>query len=165
MLRVWILLNLTILLSSCGGGVTVTKSKTLEYFSETFNKSKQWFKSTDGVASPEGGPPPPSRFHTTEKQVFERREKQNFDQRMTKVDYQRAIKRLEESIPELEKRLGENNIEVGETYYTIGSMHQLQKNHQAAKVAFKKAQTIFSKWLGSEHPRVWKLKERIKQIP
>ena len=79
-------------------------------------------------------------------------------------DYNRAIKRLESSITELEKKHSKNNMEIGETYFTLGSMHQIQGNSKQAKVAFQQALSIFSPWLGSEHPRVWKLKTRISNL-
>ena len=154
-----------ILLTSCGGnGVTVTKSQTVEYFSNAFNQSKKWFRSTDGEAVSEDGPPPPSPLQPSEQQVFQKRANQDNAQRMSKQDYQKAILRLQDSIPELEKKLGNKHIEVGETYYTLGSLHFLNKEHKAAKSAFKNAVEIFSARLGSEHPRVWKLKDKINQI-
>ena len=67
-------------------------------------------------------------------------------------------------ISELEKKQGKNNMEIGETYFTLGSMHQIQGNSKQAKVAFQQALSIFSSWLGSEHPRVWKLKTRISNL-
>jgi len=83
---------------------------------------------------------------------------------MTKSDYLRGIKRLESTIPELEKKYGKDNKEVGETYHTIGSMYLEQGFPREAKSAFEKSLKILSKWLGSEHPRIWKLKDRIKKI-
>lgn len=83
---------------------------------------------------------------------------------MTKSDYLRGIKRLESTIPELEKKYGKNNQEVGETYFTIGSMYLEQGYSKEAKSAFEKSLKILSKWLGSEHPRIWKLKDKIKRI-
>ena len=80
---------------------------------------------------------------------------------MTKSDYQRAIIRLQNSITELEKQHGSNSMEVAETYHTIGSMHQIQENDKEAKIAYQKALPIFTNWLGSEHPRVWRLKDKI----
>ncbi len=156
---------LLICLTSCGGsGVTVTKSQTVEYLSDAFHKSKKWFRSSDGETGEGEGPPPPSRYQPTERQVLDNRAKQNTTQRMSKNDYMRAIRRLESSIPELEHRLGKNNIEVAETYYTIGSMHLIQENQKAAKTAYTRSLGIFSNLLGSEHPRVWKLKDEIKKI-
>lgn len=154
-----------LLFASCAGsGVTVTKSQTAEYISNVFSKSKRWFRSTDGEAISADGPPPPSHLQPSEKQVLQRRAERTKTDGMSSKDYFRAISRLEKSIPELEKRLGRKNMEVGETFYTIGSMHYLQGNHQEAKNAFYKALDIFSFRLGSEHPRVWKLKDKINKI-
>ena len=159
------ILLLAILLTSCGGsGVTVTKSQTVEYLSKAFSKSKAWFKSTDGEAVGRDGPPPPSHLQPTARQALDHRINQSSAKRMSKKDYARAIKRLESSIPDLEKELGENNIEVGETYYTIGSMYLIQKNPKAAKSAYTKSLKIFSNWLGAEHPRVWQVKDKINRI-
>ena len=156
---------LSLFLSSCGGGgVTITKSKTVEYFSDAFSKSKRWFRSTDGAYVSDEGPPPPSSFQPTEKQVLQSRSMQKSGEGMTKRDYLRGIKRLESTIPELEKKYGKDNKEVGETYHTIGSMYLEQGFPREAKTAFEKSISILSKWLGSEHPRIWKLKDKIKQI-
>lgn len=161
----WIIVFLSIFLTSCGGsGVTVTKSQTVEYLSKAFTKSKKWLRSTDGGAVPEDGPPPPSRFQPSEKQAFQKSRPNNQSKGMSSDDYLRAIERLEKSIPELKTKLGHQNIEVGETYYTIGSMHQMQGNLKESKTAYKQALKIFSIWLGAEHPRVWKLKDKIRHI-
>ena len=158
-------LFLVIFLISCGNSsVTVTKSQTVEYLSKAFNKSKKWLKSSNSNDIPDGGPPPPSSFQPTEREVRKKRSEQSHSHRMSRGDYLRAIQRLENSIPELEKKLGRQNIEVGETYYTIGSMHLIQGNKHSSKIAFNRALQIFSKCLGSEHPRVWKLKDKISNI-
>jgi hypothetical protein len=165
MFRFWSTLLLIVFLTSCGSsGVTVTKSQTVEYLSKAFSKSKNWLKSSDGDDIPDGGPPPPSSFQPTEREVRKKRSEQPPSHRMSREDYLRAIQRLENSIPELEKKLGRQNIEVGETYYTIGSMHFIQGNKHSSKIAFNRALQIFSKCLGSEHPRVWKLKDKISNI-
>lgn len=142
----------------------MTKSETVEYLSRAFNKSKKWFRSTDGETIPKDGPPPPSPFQPSERQVIQKRSDDKLVNRMSRNDYNRAIKRLESSITELEKKHGKNNMEIGETYFTLGSMHQIQGNSKQAKVAFQQALSIFSSWLGSEHPRVWKLKTRISNL-
>ena len=165
MIRFWISSILFSFLVSCGGsGVTVTKSETVEYLSRAFNKSKKWFRSTDGEPISEDGPPPPSPFQPSERQVIQKRSDDKLVNRMSRNDYNRAIKRLESSITELEKKHGKNNMEIGETYFTLGSMYQIQGNSKQAKVAFQRALSIFSSWLGSEHPRVWKLKTRISNL-
>ena len=165
MIRFWTISILFSFLVSCGGsGVTVTRSETVEYLSRAFNKSKKWFRSTDGETIPEDGPPPPSPFQPSERQVIQKRSDDKLVNRMSRNDYNRAIKRLESSITELEKKHGKNNMEIGETYFTLGSMHQIQGNSKQAKVAFQQALSIFSSWLGSEHPRVWKLKTRISNL-
>ena len=165
MIRFWTISILFSFLVSCGGsGVTVTKSETVEYLSRAFNKSKKWFRSTDGETISEDGPPPPSPFQPSERQVIQKRSDDKLVNRMSRNDYNRAIKRLESSITELEKKHGKNNMEIGETYFTLGSMHQIQGNSKQAKVAFQQALFIFSSWLGSEHPRVWKLKTRISNV-
>jgi predicted metal-dependent hydrolase len=165
MTRIGYMTLLTLFMISCGGGgVTITKSRTVEYVSNAFNKSKQWLRSTDGDYIPQEGPPPPSSFQPTESQVLQSRSKQSSTGRMTKSDYLRGIKRLESTIPELEKKYGKNNQEVGETYFTIGSMYLEQGYSKEAKSAFEKSLKILSKWLGSEHPRIWKLKDKIKRI-
>lgn len=159
------ILFLVIFLTSCGNsGLTVTKSETVEYLSKAFSKSKKWLKSSNGDDIPDGGPPPPSSFQPTEREVRKKRSEQPPSHRMSREDYLRAIQRLENSIPELEKKLGRQNIEVGETYYTIGSMHFIQGNKHSSKIAFKRALEIFSRCLGSEHPRVWRLKDKISNI-
>ena len=158
-------LFLVIFLISCGNSsVTVTKSQTVEYLSKAFNKSKKWLKSSNSNDIPDGGPPPPSSFQPTEREVRKKRSEQSHSHRMSRGDYLRAIQRLENSIPELEKRLGSEDIELGETHYTIGSMHLIQGNKHSSKIAFKRALEIFSKCLGSEHPRVWRLKDKISKI-
>ena len=165
MIRFWTISILFSFLVSCGGsGVTVTKSETVEYLSRAFNKSKKWFRSTDGETIPKDGPPPPSPFQPSERQVIQKRSDDKLVNRMSRNDYNRAIKRLESSITELEKKQGKNNMEIGETYFTLGSMHQIQGNSKQAKIAFQQALSIFSPWLGSEHPRVWKLKTRISNL-
>ena len=165
MIRFGYISILSVCLASCGGGgVTITKSKTVEYFSDAFSKSKNLFRSTDGYHISEEGPPPPSSFQPTEKQVFQSRSKQKTSEGMSKSDYLRGVKRLESTIPELEKEYGKDNKEVGETYYTIGSIYLEQGFPREAKSAFEKSLKILSKWLGSEHPRIWKLKDKIKQI-
>jgi hypothetical protein len=159
------ILFLVIFLTSCGNsGVTVTKSETVEYLSKAFSKSKKWLKSSDGNDIPDSGPPPPSSSHPTEKEVRKKRSKQSNSHGMSRGDYLRAIQRLENSIPELEQKLGSDDIELGETHYTIGSMHLIQGNKHSSKIAFKRALKIFSKCLGSEHPRVWRLKDKINNI-
>ena len=153
------------LLVSCGSnGLYFNKSEAFEYLSKNFNKSKKWFKSTDGEAVSEDGPPPPSKLQPTEKAVIRKRANQIKNQGMSKDDYQRAIQRLEKSIPELEQKFGPQSMEVGETYYTIGAMHLMQGNSKTSKNAYTKALKIFSSWLGAEHPRVWKLNDRINKI-
>ena len=165
MIRFWTISILFSFLVSCGGsGVTVTKSETVEYLSRAFNKSKKWFRSTDEETIPKDGPPTPSPFQPSERQVIQKRSDDKLVNRMSRNDYNRAIKRLESSITELEKKHGKNNMEIGETYFTLGSMHQIQGNSKQAKVAFQQALSIFSSWLGSEHPRVWKLKTRISNL-
>jgi tetratricopeptide (TPR) repeat protein len=165
MIRFWTSSFLFSFLVSCGGsGVTVNKSETVEYLTRTFNKSKKWFRSTDGETTSENGPPPPSPFQPSGRQVIEKRSDDRLVNRMSRKDYNRAIKRLESSISELEKKHGKNNMEIGETYFTLGSMHQIQGNSKQAKIAFQQALSIFSPWLGSEHPRVWKLKTRISNL-
>ncbi|MGA1115164.1 MAG: tetratricopeptide repeat protein [Opitutales bacterium] len=165
MSRIGYISLLVLFLTSCGGGgVTITESKTVEYFSNAFSKSKKWFRSTDGDYISEEGPPPPSSFQPTERQVLQSRSKQKSGEGMTKSDYLRGIKMLESTIPELEKKYGKDNKEVGETYHTIGSMYLEQGFPREAKSAFEKSLKILSKWLGSEHPRIWKLKDRIKKI-
>ena len=165
MSRIGYISLLVLFLTSCGGGgVTITKSKTVEYFSDAFSKSKKWFRSTDGDYISEEGPPPPSSVQPTERQVLQSRSKQKSGEGMTKSDYLRGIKMLESTIPELEKKYGKDNKEVGETYHTIGSMYLEQGFPREAKSAFEKSLKILSKWLGSEHPRIWKLKDRIKKI-
>ena len=165
MIRFWTISILFSFLVSCSGsGVTVTKSETVEYLSRAFNKSKKWFRSTDGETISEDGPPPPSPLQPSERQVIQKRSDDKLVNRMSRNDYNRAIKRLESSITELEKKHGKNNMEIGETYFTLGSMHQIQGNSKQAKVAFQRALSIFSSWLGSEHPRVWKLKTRISNL-
>ncbi|MDA9119277.1 tetratricopeptide repeat protein [Opitutales bacterium] len=165
MIRFWTCSILFSFLVSCSGsGVTVTKSETVEYLSRAFTKSKKWFRSTDGETISEGGPPPPSPFQPSGRQVIQKRSDDKLVNRMSRNDYNRAIKRLESSITELEKKQGKNNMEIGETFFTLGSMHQIQGNSKQAKVAFQQARSIFSSWLGSEHPRVWKLKTRISNL-
>ena len=110
------------------------------------------------------GPSPPSSFQPTEKQVLQSRSMQKSGEGMTKRDYLRGIKRLESTIPELEKKYGKDNKEVGETYHTIGSMYLEQGFPREAKTAFEKSISILSKWLGSEHPRIWKLKIRSNKL-
>jgi tetratricopeptide (TPR) repeat protein len=165
MSQFWGTLLLVIFLTSCGNSsVTVTKSQTVEYLSKAFSKSKKWLKSSNGDDIPDGGPPPPSSFQPTEREVRKKRSEQSLTHRMSRGDYLRAIQRLENSIPELEKKLGSEDFELGETHYTIGSMHLLQGNKHSSKIAFKRALEIFSKCLGSEHPRVWRLKDKISNI-
>lgn len=63
MTRIGYMSLLTLFMISCGGGgVTITKSRTVEYVSNAFNKSKQWLRSTDGDYIPQEGPPRPPLF-------------------------------------------------------------------------------------------------------
>ena len=117
MTRLFFILGGVLLLSSCGSsGVTVTKSQTVEYISEAFNKSKKWFRSTDGDEVTETGPPPPSPLHPTAQDVYQKRATQKKSNGMSKDDYDSAINRLEKTLPDLKRKLGSNHIEVGETY-------------------------------------------------
>ena len=165
MVRLWFILGCLLFFSSCGGsGVTVTKSQTVEYISNAFNKSKKWFRSTDGDSITEVGPPPPSHLQPTAQDVYQKRATQNKTNGMSKDDYRRAIKRLEKTLTDLKRQLGNKHIEVGETYQTIGSMNFILGNELEANKAYKKALDIFSHNLGAEHPRVWKLKDKIKKL-
>ena len=157
-----------IVLAGCGGsGVTVNKGTTLPYLAETFQKSKNWFRSTDGQPTNPNGPPPPTPFLPTsnsQKNSPPYKEETQKTSRMGKQDYSTAINRLQESIPELEKEYGKGSMEVGETHYTIGAMHAMQKQKQRARMHFEKVIPIFSKWLGKEHPRVWKINRQLERL-
>lgn len=154
-----ILALFTFLVSCAGNGVTVQKSQTVEYLSRAYSQSRNWLNSKRNTDDKEVAPPP-SSYHISEQDAFQKRS----NQRMSQKDYLRAIARLEKSIPELEKEFGKNGKEIGETYFTLGSLYLNQGNRRHAKDAFRKSLKILSLWLGSEHPRVWKLKDTIKQL-
>ncbi len=151
-----------LLVGCAGSGVTVTKSKTLTYFSEVFSKSKDVWKSSEPSSAENA--PPPSPFQPSERQVIQARSQSSGSDGMSPQDYAKAIDRLESSIAELEKKHGKDHVEVGETYLTLGSMHEVQGNSKQAKQAYERAQKILSSWLGSEHPRVWKLRNTIAKL-
>jgi tetratricopeptide (TPR) repeat protein len=166
-------------LSGClTSGVTVNKGETMGYLADTYRKSKQWFRSTDGSAvDGENGPPPPMATQPTRHQsskaissnptyarqpVAKPSPKKSI--RMEKKDYAKAINRLKKSIPELEKKWGKNHMEVGETHYTIAAMYDLRGDKIEAREYYQNALIIFSARLGNKHPRVSSIQKKITAL-
>ena len=152
-------------------GLTVSKGETLPFLADTFRKSKNWFSSSnESIDEPADAPPPSppnlSTVSNTKKPPLNSNSKdaENSSGRMQEKDYSKAIRRLSESVEELSKKHGDQSMEVGETYHTIGAMEALQKNNQNALLSFEKAHKIFTSWLGKEHPRVWKLEKQMSQL-
>lgn len=154
--------------SGCGGsGVSVNKGSTLPYLGKALQNSKNWFRSTDEEPTNPDGPPPPTPFlphANSNRKPNPTKQYPQTSKRMGQQDYTTAINRLQGAIPELEKDHGKGSMEVGETYYTIGAMHAMQKENKMARIHLEKAIRIFSKWLGKEHPRVWKIKRHLERL-
>ena len=133
-----------LIFSSCGGsGVTVTKSQAIEYISNAFNESEMVPVYRWGFNNGSGSPPP-SHLQPTAQDVYQKRATQNKTNGMSKDDYRRAIKRLEKTLTDLKRQLGNKHIEVGETYQTIGSMNFILGNELEANKAYKKPWIYFS---------------------
>jgi len=157
-----------------GSGVTVQKSETVGYLSETFRKTKKWFRSTDGSAvNQETGPPPPSAHQPSKHQPLHQNQPMQSPMpptsasksiRMNNKDYAKAIRRLKSSLPDLKKKWGNEHIEVGETYYTIAAMYELRGDKQEARENYQQALIIFAGRLGNKHPKVWSIEKKIEAL-
>jgi tetratricopeptide (TPR) repeat protein len=158
-------------------GVSVNKGESIGYLAKTYNKSKQFFRNTDGSpVDPEKGVPPPMATQPTKHQPSKPiSSNPNFAQRpgkptpkrnvrMEKKDYERAISRLKKSIPELEKKWGKKHMEVGETHYTIAAMYELRGDKVEAREYYQNALIIFSARLGNKHPRVFSIQKKISTL-
>ena len=148
------------------------------YLADTYRKSKQWFRNTDGSkVDSENGPPPPMANQPTKHQAskpissnptFARQSaakpgpRKNI--RMEKKDYAKAISRLKKSIPDLEKKWGKKHMEVGETHYTIAAMYDLRGDKIEAREYYQNALIIFSARLGNKHPRVSSIQKKITAL-
>jgi tetratricopeptide (TPR) repeat protein len=158
-------------------GVTVNKGETMGYLADTYRKSKQWFRNTDGsIVDSENGPPPPlanqPTKHPPSKPIssnpsFAQRPVKPSPKRtvrMEKKDYEKAINRLKRSIPDLEQKWGKKHMEVGETHYTIAAMYDLRGDKVQAREYYQNALIIFSARLGNKHPRVSSIQKKITTL-
>lgn len=155
-------LLICLIFSGCGSGsgVTVVKGETIPFLSKTMSKTKDWFTSKNNESTT---PLPPSPLHI-QPNTSRGERKNSKNQRMGVEDYTTAINRLKQSTPELKNKFGQESMEVAENYHTIGAMYSLQGQKSDARFYFKKALPIFSSWLGSEHPRVWKLRRQMERL-
>jgi len=144
------------------------------YLSNAYEKSKQWFRSTDGSpVDQETGPPPPTAQQPSKHQPVPSNQRPQVQPsanpkkksvRMDNKDYAKAINRLKNSLPDLKRKWGKNHIEVAETYYTMAAMYELRGDKQEARENYQQALIIFSGRLGSKHPKVWSIEKKIKAL-
>ncbi len=169
------LLIICLMLAGClGNDVSVRKSEALTYLSDTYRKSKQWFRSTDGSpVDQETGPPPPTAQQPSKHQPVPPNQRFQVQRpvphspksvRMDKKDYAKAINRLQNSLPDLKKKWGNDHIEVGETYYTMAAMYELRGDKQEAREHYQQALIIFAGRLGNKHPKVWSIEKKIEGL-
>jgi len=170
-----LLLIICLMLAGClGKDVSVRKSETLNYLTDTYRKSKQWFRSTDGTEySQEKGPPPPTAQQPSKHQPVPPNQRFQVQRpvphtpksvRMDKKDYAKAINRLQNSLPDLKKKWGNDHIEVGETYYTMAALYELRGDKQDARENYQQALIIFAGRLGNKHPKVWSMEKKIEAL-
>ena len=139
----------------------MNKGEIIPYFSEAYGKTKQWFQSSKEETD-HASPPPPHPHLVGQNNA--NTSPQYKSSGMNSKDYSRAVLRLKNSLPEVEKKHGKESQQMGETLYTLASMLEINGQPKEAKMYFQKSELILSKWLGAKHPNVRKIRNKINSL-